>query len=311
LSCGTRLSAYARNAFSTLRTDLGPAAAAPREGRWSTRVEEWCHGLVLLMCAGVIVGVGCAQNPESRFSSSEVIGLARGLQIVERTREQVVGTSNPARLEELGEDYFIGVARQDLRMECVLRRQYGMTPTNLDLESELQRIDRNTQAPSVWAAIKNALGNDRGRMKSVVCRPVWVRRRLQQRFLLDQRVHAPRRSIAESLRHLLLDGALRGGPYYFGPTPLCVSTEQGTTVPWGTDQDESGTCDGFIGPLATEAMNHFSSGMRVTPVLSDDDGFYVLRVTSMGKVPTVDGVRVPRLSLDEWLLSVSGQGCAE
>jgi len=74
------------------------------------------------------------------------------------------------------------------------------------LAAEFERIERHTEDPEQWEAVKRALQNDRPRIEDVVCRPLVVRRLLRQRFAFDEAIHVEAHTKARHARSLFVAG---------------------------------------------------------------------------------------------------------
>src|SRR5688572_4335135 len=93
---------------------------------------------------------------------------------VERARYAfVIGTTRP--FDELyPRSVFEKRVERELSEEAVLQRVFGLSPTARSLAGEFDRIEKTTRAPEQWAAIKQALGNDRRFIEEIFCRPLLV-----------------------------------------------------------------------------------------------------------------------------------------
>lgn len=132
--------------------------------------------------------------------------------------------SPPALIERL--------VREDLHKEAVLRTIYGVEISPGQLDAEVQRIDATTRAPEILAEIKEALGNETGKLARVFAKPVLVERLLRERFENDETLHAPQRRIAREMRGRLL-GVKEGSPAArLGILKECKDGEVQDPVTW-------------------------------------------------------------------------------
>lgn len=88
--------------------------------------------------------------------------------------------------------------------EKVLARSFSMSPTREAMAAEYERIEKGSQAPEQWEAIKRALGNDRRKVEEVVCRPLIVSRALRARFEADLGLHTAEHQKAREARAAFL-----------------------------------------------------------------------------------------------------------
>jgi hypothetical protein len=123
--------------------------------------------------------------------------------------EHRLGTK-PAFEKALPSALIESLVKRDMKKEAVLQHAYGVEITPELVAAEVRRINTTTRAPDVLAELKAALGNAPSRFAGTVARPVVVERILRQRFENDDKLHAPQRREAETVRELLL-AARRNG----------------------------------------------------------------------------------------------------
>lgn len=97
---------------------------------------------------------------------------------------------NPGRkppFEELmPEDVLRSKVEDSLRMNAALQERYGVTITGADLQAEIDRMARETQAPAMLNELFAALGNDPRLIAECLARPLLVDRLLRERFAADE-----------------------------------------------------------------------------------------------------------------------------
>ena len=104
--------------------------------------------------------------------------------------------SPPSQVERL--------VRENLRKKSVLKRVYGVEIGDLEIATEVRRIDTTTRAPDTLADLKSALNNDASRFAHTVAEPILVDRELRKRFSNDDGLHADQRRVVERIRQRLL-----------------------------------------------------------------------------------------------------------
>ena len=260
-------------------------------------------GLVALLT----LAWGCPQSPRQcgeRPLSEQVMALR--LRGIEKARYPYV-LDRPTSFDDAYPlTLFEGQARTITLKECVLGHRYGISISSKDLDGELNRIDSNTQAPSIWGAMKESLGQDRCLIRQVICRPLLVDRLLRAFFSKDRRIHAAPFAQAEAARERLLRGSPLVGEGAFSNVRLCVEVGDllhpefsgGEPLPL-----ENTSCDGIHGIVAQQALEAFQSGARVTPVLEDSERFYVLEKRGSMTHVRINGYTVSKLDYDEWVYS--------
>ena len=123
---------------------------------------------------------------------------------VERARHEfAIGATKP--FDQLyPRSFFEARVAREMAEEAVLWNAFGLSPSDNQLAQEFDRIERTTLAPEQWAAIKQALGNDRRLIEEVFCRPLLVARALRSRFAFDPKIHAEPHLAARKARSLLM-----------------------------------------------------------------------------------------------------------
>lgn len=118
---------------------------------------------------------------------SRVIGRLAIEQV--RHRHRLWPSSNPAPKGPLAVSALLprlaAAVDDDDRKITALSRVYGITLTGADLQSELDRMARDTRDPQRLAEMWRALGNDPVRIADVLARPLLADRRLRERFAAD------------------------------------------------------------------------------------------------------------------------------
>jgi hypothetical protein len=107
---------------------------------------------------------------------------------IERARYAFVIGTKPRFEERYPPSFFVTQLRKEREREAVLRHTYGISITERDLAREYERIEKATNAPDQWEAMKAAVHNERRILEEVIGRPLLVDRALRQRFAFDQRI---------------------------------------------------------------------------------------------------------------------------
>ena len=149
------------------------------------------------------------------------------------------------------------LVKQDLQKEAVLKRNYGVDISTIQLEVEVKRIDTTTRAPETLAELKKALANDPARFARSVAKPIVVERELRARFDNDDPLHAPQRRVAEKIRARML--AARTNSASFDPLLILLRQAGAGTVNEVTWQLGPGESD-------QAASNATSANGRSAPV---------------------------------------------
>ncbi|MGH8029756.1 MAG: Kelch repeat-containing protein, partial [Arenimonas sp.] len=106
-------------------------------------------------------------------------------------------------------------AERTARMVSYLRAQRGRDLSQADLQGEIDRLGRDTQAPQALAKVFKALGNDPQLIGECLAKPVLVDRLARQYFAQDTRVHGPVATRAQ----LALDAAIAASATPVGASP--------------------------------------------------------------------------------------------
>ncbi len=95
-----------------------------------------------------------------------------------------------------------------LQQNAALARRWGIDVSDAMLNSELERIARETRMPDRLQELYDALGNDPTLVIEALVRPQLVQRLAHRAFVYDSTIHAAARAQAEALRARLISGAL-------------------------------------------------------------------------------------------------------
>jgi hypothetical protein len=129
-----------------------------------------------------------------------------GERAVERARYAfVIGATQPFD-QAYPRSVFEKKVEREITEERVLSRVFGLTVTPQLLSQEFDRVEKTTNSPEQWAAIKTALSNDRRLIEEVFCRPLVVDRALHAKFAFDQKIHAGPHQRAREARAEFLAG---------------------------------------------------------------------------------------------------------
>lgn len=218
------------------------------------------------------------------------------------------------------------VAREDAEEE-VLKRVFGLEPTAEVLAAEYDRIEETTRDPDQWRAIKAALGDDRGTIEEVFCRPLVVSRALRARFAFDQAIHSETHENARKARALFLagksppeaqrvrvrlgaDGELPSTEALLAAAKAEAGTGPGVLTP--PSQSSADAPETASPELASVLDKQLRDPGDVTTILEERDQFEVYRLVERAKdVLTVEVVRVPKRDFGGWFAAVSAQPAAD
>jgi hypothetical protein len=200
--------------------------------------------------------------------------------------------------------------------EDVLRREFGMDVTRDLLAAEYDRIEKETRAPDQWEAMKKALGNDRGRIEQIVCRPLLVDRALRARFAFDQKIHADEHQKTRDARNAFLAGKTpagarqmrlsRRGPQGGGTDEMLAKARANGTGPKLLAPGDPNSPRDEPLPVDPEVARVLERDLRakgdVSTILEERDRFSVFRLVTAGADEwLVDGVRVPKRNFEKWI----------
>ena len=256
-------------------------------------------------------------------SSLPVAARLEGERAVEQARYAfVIGATRPFDEAYPRALFERRVAREGAEEE-VLKRAFGLEPTPEVLAAEYDRIEKTTKDPDQWHAIKAALGDDRGTIEEVFCRPLVVSRALRARFAFDQAIHSEPHENARKARALFLAGqsppeAQRvkvrlGGDGELPSTETLLAAakaEAGTgprvlTTPSPPPADAPEIASPEVGAVLDKQLR---APGDVTTILEERDQFEVYKLVERGKdVLTVEVVRVPKRNFEEWFAAVRAQ----
>jgi hypothetical protein len=242
-----------------------------------------------------------------------------GVRAVERARYSFVLNATKPFDEVYPRTVFERKVRREAAEEMVLRGEFGMEVTHDLLAAESDRIEKETRAPDQWTAMKAALGNDRGRIEQVVCRPLLVERALRTRFAFDQKIHEKEHQKARDVRNAFLAGKtppgekplrLARGGGEGGSTDELLKQAQADAkgmkvlTPQGPDRKEERPVP--VDPeMAKVLEKELKAKGDVTTILEERDRFSVFRLVAA--VPSewlVDSVQIPKRGFDRWLESL-------
>lgn len=201
--------------------------------------------------------------------------------------------------------------------ETVLLAVFRMSPTREAMVAEYKRIERGSQAPEQWEAMKRALGDDRRKVEEVVCRPLLVSRALRARYETDLSLHTREHQRAREAREAFLDGKVpsgarrmrlaRGGDAPPDPTREMLdqvrAQARGPKI-LGGEKANAGAREDAV-PVDPEKARILEKELRkpgdVTTILAERDRFSVYRLDAADPSEWyVLGVEVPKRPFDAW-----------
>lgn len=202
--------------------------------------------------------------------------------------------------------------------EKVLLKSFAMAPTRKAMAAEYERIEKGSQAPEQWEAIKRALGNDRRKVEEIVCRQLLVSRALRARFEADLTLHAREHQKARDARAAFLArevpaGARRMRLARGGSAPTSDPTRemldqakaqaQGPKVTGG-EKEKAEPKEAAV-PVEPEKAAVLERELvkpgDVTTILAERDRFSVYRLIAADPSEwTVLAVEVPKRPFDSW-----------
>ncbi len=234
---------------------------------------------------------------------------------VERARFAfVIGATRP--FDELyPRAVFEKRVERQLAEEAVLKERFGLSPTPKSLAAEFDRIETATRAPEQWAAIKQALGNDRRVVEEVFCRPLLVARVLRARFAFDPGIHAAPHQDARDARTRLIAGGdvagasvrlLRRRPAPPATTEELMQEAKGRAVVSrampATPRHVSRSAPSDVDPEVAAALRQqLRKPGDVTTILEERGHFEVYRlVSSTPEVWKVQAIAFPKVDFEGW-----------
>ncbi|HQQ78584.1 MAG TPA: hypothetical protein PLB01_14610 [Thermoanaerobaculia bacterium] len=245
-----------------------------------------------------------------------------GARAVERARYAFVLDAAKPFDDVYPRSVFEKMVTREAAEEDVLRREFGMEVTRELLAAEYDRIEKETRAPDQWEAMKKALGNDRGRVEQVVCRPLLVDRALRARFAFDAKIHAAERQKARDARNAFLGGGKPAGAERIRLSRRASRAGSTDDMLAKARADAAGpkllspgapktTDDGAPLPVDPEMAQALEKELKakgdVTTILEERGRFSVFRlVTAAADEWLVDGVRVPKRDFEKWIESRIG-----
>jgi hypothetical protein len=239
-----------------------------------------------------------------------------GERAVERARYAfVLGTTKPYDVA-YPRPVFEKRVRREIGEEELLSQYFGIRVTPDLLAAEYDRIERETRAPDQWEAMKKALGNDRGRVEQIVCRPLVVDRALRSRFAFDPKIHAREHQEARDARNAFLAGQTppgakeirlsRRAPAGGDTDEMLAKARADAAGPKLLRPGDPGKPDDAPLPVDPEVARVLEKELKakgdVTTILEERDRFSVFRLleaTSDGWLVT--GVRIPKRDFESWL----------
>jgi hypothetical protein len=246
-----------------------------------------------------------------------------GARAVERARYGFVLNSSKPFDDVYPRSVFERKVKREAAEEDVLRREFGMDVTRDLLAAEYDRIEKETRAPDQWEAMKKALGNERGRVEQVVCRPLLVDRALRARFAFDPKIHAKDHQKAREARSAFLAGKTPAGakqlrlsrrsPQTGGTDELLAKARADAAgsklLPPG-DPGKPDDAPIAVDPeMATVLGRELRAKGDVTTILEERDRFSVFRlVTANADEWLVEGVRVPKRDFEGWMEEMLASG---
>jgi hypothetical protein len=197
------------------------------------------------------------------------------------------------------QEIFQEQARLIKRKECLLLRRYKARVSGAEVSAEIARIEMNTRAPEVWAAVKRALDGNPDVIGEVVCRPLVVDRALRSYFSADRALHSQAWADIVLLRRRLVNGRKPIGPAAFLDVSVCESE--------GRPNQEANACHGIGGAVAQELAQSFKRHEAVSPILEDEEFFYVARVRETDRL-LADGFTSKKRDYMAWLRACTCEG---
>ncbi|NQX00910.1 hypothetical protein HQ447_09640, partial [bacterium] len=153
------------------------------------------------------------------------------------------------------------LVRADLRKEAALRQVYGVEISPAQLAAEVRRIDTTTRSPETLAEIKQALGDDPGKIAEVFAKPFLVERLLRERFENDDSLHAAQRRIAEEMRSQWLESKEGGFAARLAVLKAGKDGEVQNPVTWELTPRPTDDAPAAPAPPAAPTQNKASSGL--------------------------------------------------
>jgi hypothetical protein len=245
-----------------------------------------------------------------------------GARAVERARYAFVLNATKLFDDVYPRSVFEQKVKRDAAEETVLHREFGVDVTRDLLAAEYDRIEKETRAPDQWDAMKKALGNDRGRVEQVVCRPLLVDRALRARFAFDPKIHAEEHQRARDARNAFLAGKTPAGAAQIrlsrrdqpaGSTDEMLASARadaaGPKLLSPADPNKPNDAPLPVdSEMATVLERELKAKGDVTTILEERDRFSVFRlVTSSADEWLVEGVRVPKRDFEKWLAKVASE----
>ena len=209
---------------------------------------------------------------------------------VERARYAFVIGAKPPFERQYPHEVFVNRVHDEQEREAILRRTYAVRITAEYLHDEYARIEKATQAPEQWRAIKAALHDDRQLIEEVICRPILVDRALRAKYAFDPVLHGAAHQKAREARAELLAGRTPAGTFV-------------TTIARSSQADVPG---------GREAAALFETQLRepgdVSNILEYGDRFEVYRLIDVStEAWRVETIRIPKQPFDVWYETVSRQ----
>ena len=197
-------------------------------------------------------------------------------------------------------------AERTARQLAYLRAQRGRDVTGLELQAELDRMARDTQAPQALAKLFKALGNDAQLAGECLAKPLLADRLARQYFAHDAAIHAP----YERLANLGLVAAKLSPTAPTGKAasvPLFASgLERRVANPATTPAEKAA-----VGLLREFDVDHWQvastdTRTRWSKLLGDDGAYRALRGDYVDGKLELRMLRWPRQRFDAWWATASG-----
>ena len=199
--------------------------------------------------------------------------------------------------------------RTYLKQSVALEEYWHTRITAEALQSELERIVRETRLPARLAALFREMGDDYFLIQETLARATLVDRLTRGFFDADERIHAPARTDAEELRQLLASSGLDPWAEYSNRSVLEISLTPDHSA---SDIQRLQRVDvGDISVTPDEYEEIWSETARVVgepgPILMRPDG-YEIRVLLEEAFPRlrIANYFIPRQTWDEWWAATEG-----
>lgn len=230
---------------------------------------------------------------------------------IERSRYAFVIGNKPPFEKQYPRSLFEKRLHDEKEREAVLWRVYQIRITASDMEEEFSRIEKSTQAPDQWEAMKAAVHDDRHIIEEVICRPLLVDRALHAKFAFDQKIHARAHEQAREARAAWLAGREPAGAAAVTINRSGSSAES-TADMLSRARQQSQSADPMNGrdtsapvPIEAEAVAALEKQIHkpgdVSHILEYPDRFEVYRlIEATPEIWRADVVQFPKEAFDSW-----------